>query len=391
MSFYDDASLVVIPSAQKTSKLYAVKPTDGSGDLTFTRTGDTATRVNSAGLIEPVLANVPRLDYLGSTCPRLLLEPQRTNLKTYSEDFSAGAGWSTSTAGGSTVTYTANYGISPDGYQNADRLQLALNGGPYADYLSGNTITNGTTYTYSIYVKSLSGTVSFYFLGGTPAGNILKTATTEWTRITHTFTASSTVTYPRFLIEAGASSSVDLLIWGAQLEAGAYATSYIPTLAASATRGADACSKTGISSLIGQTEGVLFYDFVWNGNPVALGDYPVMIYGASYNDFLGLSTYASSPSFYSYVGGSNVVAIAGATMVVGQRYKMAMAYKLNDYAFYVNGSLVGVDTSAGIPASMANLRTDNPFGGRVASTGINQAILFKTRLTNAELAQLTAL
>jgi hypothetical protein len=78
-------------------------------------------------------------------------------------------------------------------------------------------------------------------------------------------------------------------------------------------------------------------------------------------------------------------------MVVGQRYKMAMAYKLNDYAFYVNGSLVGVDTSAGIPASMANLRTDNPFGGRVASTGINQAILFKTRLTNAELAQLTAL
>ena len=57
-SFYDDASLVVIPSGYQTSKVYAEKPTDGSGDLTFTRTGDTATRVNSAGLIEKVRTNL---------------------------------------------------------------------------------------------------------------------------------------------------------------------------------------------------------------------------------------------------------------------------------------------------------------------------------------------
>jgi hypothetical protein len=58
MSFYDDASLVVIPSGFKTSKVYAEKPTDGSGDLSFTRTGDTATRVGPDGLIQKVRTNV---------------------------------------------------------------------------------------------------------------------------------------------------------------------------------------------------------------------------------------------------------------------------------------------------------------------------------------------
>ena len=58
MSFFEDASLVLIPSAQKTSKVYSVKPTDGTGDLTFTRTADTATLVGPDGLIEKVRTNV---------------------------------------------------------------------------------------------------------------------------------------------------------------------------------------------------------------------------------------------------------------------------------------------------------------------------------------------
>jgi hypothetical protein len=58
MSFFEDASLVLIPSAQKTSKVYSVKPTDGTGDLTFTRSNDTATRVGPDGLIEKVRTNL---------------------------------------------------------------------------------------------------------------------------------------------------------------------------------------------------------------------------------------------------------------------------------------------------------------------------------------------
>jgi hypothetical protein len=86
MSLFDDASLVMIPSAYKDGKLYSIKPTDGSGDFTFSRS-TAATRVNADGLIESVTDNVPRLDYTDSSCPALKLEPQRTNLIEYSEAF----------------------------------------------------------------------------------------------------------------------------------------------------------------------------------------------------------------------------------------------------------------------------------------------------------------
>jgi hypothetical protein len=76
--FYDLASLVLVPSGYKASKVYAQKPLTADGQLTFSR-ASTATRVNASGLVETVASNVPRLDYLGSTCPKLLLEPQRRN------------------------------------------------------------------------------------------------------------------------------------------------------------------------------------------------------------------------------------------------------------------------------------------------------------------------
>ena len=78
MSTYEDASLIYYPSGYKAGKAYSLKPTDGTGDLTFTR-ASTATRVNESGLIESVATGVPRIDFtLG--CGKLLLEPQRSNL-----------------------------------------------------------------------------------------------------------------------------------------------------------------------------------------------------------------------------------------------------------------------------------------------------------------------
>ena len=71
MSLLDTASLIVTPNGYKASKLYSVKPTDASGDMTVVR-ATTATRVNSAGLIESVAINVPRLDYTGGGCPSIL-------------------------------------------------------------------------------------------------------------------------------------------------------------------------------------------------------------------------------------------------------------------------------------------------------------------------------
>jgi hypothetical protein len=149
MSFYDDASLVVIPSAQKTSKVYSVKPTDGTGDLTFTR-ASTATRVNSSGLIEAVASNVPRLDYLGSTCPRLNLEPQRSNVALNSETFVFNTG----------TTVTLNNTASPDGFVSADKIVEDTSTGTHISNFTGilGGSVDSSPYSVSVFLKAAGRT-----------------------------------------------------------------------------------------------------------------------------------------------------------------------------------------------------------------------------------------
>lgn len=242
---YNDASIIITPNGVKAGKLYALK----GDDLTVTR-ATSATRVNASGLIETVGANVPRLDYTNGTCPSILVEPQRTNLLNYSEDFTSTRGWVSSVDTTSTATLTSNYGVAPDGTNTADRIQLALNSGTYADWLTvKNVLTIGQTYTYSIYLKSLTSNCSLYFLNLEFGSGILNNVKTRWLKHTYTFTATSTNLVPRFLIEGASSTIVDILVWGMQLELGSNATSYIPTTSASVTRNADVISKTGISGI----------------------------------------------------------------------------------------------------------------------------------------------
>ena len=126
---YDKASLVQIPSGYKSGTLYSVVPNTADGDFDFTR-GSTATRVNKDGLIETVASGVPRLDYplldgVVQDCPTLLLEPQRTNSITYSEDFSDSS-WNKNNA-----TVTSNNTTAPDGTTNADKI-TSTGTAPYA-------------------------------------------------------------------------------------------------------------------------------------------------------------------------------------------------------------------------------------------------------------------
>jgi hypothetical protein len=147
MSLYNDASLLLIPSGYKSGKVYCQKPTDGDGDLTFTR-ASSATRVNSDGLIESVATGVPRLDYSQGSCPSLLLEPQRTNLVLYSEEFDNASWEKTNT------TITANSTTSPDGNTTADKIvETTANGEHNVRQDSGLSVLS-TTYTFSIYAKS---------------------------------------------------------------------------------------------------------------------------------------------------------------------------------------------------------------------------------------------
>jgi hypothetical protein len=409
--FYDLASLVVIPSGYKASTIYAQKPLTTDGQLSFTR-ASTATRVNSSGLIEAVASNVPRLDYLGSSCPRLLLEGQRSNLITFSEQLDNASVWYSAN-----TTITANIATSPDGTQNADRFATTAANGYFSNAVAVTISADASTYTQSVFVKWQSGSevvkLRAALTGGTSVakesiinirtGVVVSTDTTAqvvsygngWYRISHQATNNSTNTtavYQFYPTNDGTNTNV-IYLWGAQLEAGSYATSYIPTLSASATRGADAASKTGISSLIGQTEGVAFIDFVWNGL-TGVGSYPRIIELATdSNNIIQLYSIAGTTSWgWDIINGGVVQFTGSSTMALG-RNKIAVGYKLNDMVIYKNGTLVASDATCTVPATSALGVTGifNGTAGAQLAASVNQALLFKTRLTNAQLAELTTL
>jgi hypothetical protein len=259
MSLLTKASLVMTPNAIKSNKVYSIIPSNGNGDLTFTR-DTSATQINSLGNVENVLTTIPRLNYdtVGG-CPSLLLEPQRMNLLSYSDDFSF-ASWIKK----GLTTISINSTISPDGTINADTLNNA-SGSLVWD--SGNTLQRDilisalTTYTFSVYVKSLGSTTFSIGLRNQSTGAIVSAnivPNSQWQRIsvTQTTTVNTSI---GFLF---GNTNGNVAIWGAQLEQGAYPTSYIPTTTTALTRNADVITRNNIytNGLITDSGGTWFIE-----------------------------------------------------------------------------------------------------------------------------------
>lgn len=406
MSLFESASLCVTPNGTKASKLYAVKPTDGSGDLTVTR-ATTATRVNSAGLIESVASNVPRLDYTNSTCPSILVEPQRTNLLLRSEEFD-NISWIKSSS-----NVTSNATTAPDGTTTADKL---TEDNTNANHLIQQVIVaSNASYTFSVFAKkaernwvvlrsvnaSFQNVKAWFNIDAGTIGTLENGATAKITNFSNGWyklemTIPSYSTGFEFRISTSTGNGVDsytgttgngVYLWGGQLEAGSYATSYIPTTSSSVTRNADVISKTGISSLIGQTEGTMFVDFYNEGN----ANYnPCSINAGGYENAVYFEMYLNNMYGVIWNGAAQQFIFNAGSLSIG-RHKMAIAYKLNDIAFYIDGVLKATDTNATIPSCS---RVDV---GNIASNSssdlskTNDMVLWKTRLTNAELATLTTI
>ena len=382
MSLLNSASLVVTPNGYKEGTLYSVIPNTTLGDMTVVR-ATTATRVNSAGLIESMANNVPRLDYSNGSCPSLLVEPQRTNLFTYSEQLQTG------TSG--TITVTPNTAISPDGTQNADSLG--------AGYLTKSISATSGTWTYSAFVKYLSSnTVNIYIYDGVYYDATFNVSTGVVTSSSAGVTASiqnmgngwyrciMTATTANNVSEVGFNSG-NVYAWGAQLEAGSYPTSYIPTTSAAVTRNADAIYKTGISSLIGQTSGSVFFDFTVDTISSQTSD-PVLWYmkdGGVGERYVEL--YSSGNLAYVEYTTLTISNIVKTGLTVG-RHKCAIAYAANDFVFYVDGVQVGTDTS-GTPSGFSTFALQYYNSTYLGQQYVNSVAIFPTRLTNAELASLT--
>jgi hypothetical protein len=340
--------------------------------------------------------NVPRLTYQngGGGCPSLLLEKQSTNLLKYSEQFDESYWTKAQGNGGSLPIITANYGVSPDGTQNADRIQLTrttqTSSFSYVYQTYSGTI--GVAYTWSVWLKSLSGTPSVALsYDGSSYVNIV-TLTTEWQRYTFTSNAIGTDLQATFLLFqnlSGTSLSADFLAWGAQLEASSYPTSYIPSTSSSATRVADACFKTGISSLIGQTEGTLFFEGSQIGAATSV---PFQLSDTTNANRVQIEIQnTGAPLLVASSGGVNVAVIIGSSYTIGQNRKIAVTYKNNDFRLYQNGVLIGSDTSGSVPLSLTAMYLGAEITTPYPNLEIKQIVNFKTSLSDAECIALTTL
>jgi hypothetical protein len=322
--------------------------------------------------------NIPRIDYTNGTCPSLLVEPQRTNLILYSEQFD-NADWSKLNA-----TITANTTTSPSGVSNADTLVIT-SGGYLLKLLTSFSAVSGQSITASIFVKNQ--TTNFLGFGGaTIAGTdvySIENYGNGWYRhkVTRTFTVT-VVGLIQYIIFDKVGTH---FIWGAQLEAGAYGTSYIPTIASSVTRNADVISKTGISSLIGQTEGTIFIDFNVNNLTSQTAD-PV-IFSTSGTNYIRLSV----ARVISYFESNTVSIVSASNVIINGRNKIAVNYKNNDFSLYVNGVLVGSNNSGAVVAKSNFALNYLPTSIFDPSLFYNSIQLYKTKLTNAESIAITTI
>lgn len=346
--------------------------------ITFSRSLDTATRINSSGFIESVAANTPRFDYTlntGGSCKGLLIEEQRTNLLLHSSNFSD-AVWTKSD-----VTVANNATTAPDGTVTACSFTATSSDCAVVQQAS---VTNGTTYVFSVYLKADATTSIDLYINTNGAGsyvNLPITITTQWTRFEFPFTATGTSCY--VLIGGGGSfSSPEVFYsWGAQLEAGAFATSYIPTTTTALTRNADVATMTGtnFSSWWTATTGATNVSAV---PKATTGTNPLFqIDDNTADNVISLRGNAANPELYIKATTDQAQIDAG-TIVANTAYKLAGAWNTNSCAAAQNGAAAVTDTSATIPTvTQTRIGSD---GTNYANAWLQKINYWPQRITNNE-------
>ena len=397
-------SLAMIPSGYKASKVYSVLPESGVGDFDFTR-ATTATRVNSSGLIEEMAINVPRLNYplidgVVNGCPSLLLEPQRTNLITYSEDFSQGY-W---TKNGASVTSGF---LSPDGTANAFKLvEDSANSEHFIQAQNISIVSD--KYSFTMFAKAseitklrVRGANYFTNIAGADFDLTSKTATNlstgidakivemgnGWFKCTFTsldngFVGSNGHFRVYLLDDTGSTSytgdgTSGVYIWGAMLEQGSYPTSYIPTNGSSVTRNAETCNGAGDAATFNDSEGVLMAEISALGNSqiyklISISD------GTNNNRVtLGYNNSAINKFYFQLKANSSSIWSLNIEKNINVS-KIAFKYKSGQQSVFVDGFEVVNKTDAfTFSSNLSDLSfleqgTSNPFYGKTKQIAILQ-------------------
>jgi hypothetical protein len=340
----------------------------------------------------------------------LLIEEQRTNSLTFSEQFDD-ASWVKSNS-----TITANTIVSPNGTLDADKF--VSNSGQTGNVNKPSlSFTSGTVYTASFYAKkgefdsillrvgsaAFTGTVAARTVTFNLTSGTVTTTGASWTsasmtavgngwyRCVGTISATSTASDTLFLVGNNTGDGTSgIFIWGAQLEAGAFPTSYIPTTTAAATRAADVAVMQGanFSNWYNQTEGALFAEYaaIFNTNREVLD----LNDGTANNRVQMRIASGSQAQFSISVGGTNQVNIApSGYSTIGQTYKRAIALKVDDFSQVIDGVVTGTDSLGSLPSvDRMSIGVNLSAGGGVGH--IRRIAYYPRRLSNAELQGVTA-
>ena len=375
--------------------------------LEFFKNSSFSGSIDNVSVIEITTdTSLPRINYEGfsydgsgnvvpdSGCGSWLFEPQSTNLITQSELFSD-ATW-TKVGGGAAddTIITSNYATSPDGTNNASRAQFNAVGtanGDRANLYANINVTSGQTFTMSFYGKSATATNEEVVLRMGSVQQVSVTLTQEYQRFSHTYTVTSSGA-KNFGIQIRGNSAVtsaDIIIWGFQVEQQSYATSYIPTSGSSVTRNQDVCTNGGSLASINSTEGVLYAEIA------ALAD-------DGTTRFLGLNDGSNSNRvvilYFSSTNKIRAIVSSGGTKYVDINYqltnildfhKVAIKYKLNDFAFWIDGVEVATDTSLNAPIGLDRL--DFLLAGANNFFGKTKALAVFPYLSDQELTALTTI
>ena len=349
--------------------LSLIDAVSGQQLITFTRASD-GTFVGSNGLIQTAGTNVPRFTHDPVTLESLglLVEEQRANLLLRSEELET-------TWGSNNYTITSNLTAAPDGANTADKL-IRNTLDATAPVSQNVTVSASTAYTLSLYAKAAEwgkiglregSTTGNYVTFDLATASVVSTQIATgsiasvgngWFRLTMTMTTSGgqssygvrviplppsyTSGTPNYSFAGDGTSG--LFIWGAQLEAGASATSYIPTTTATVTRSASVADV--INQSIASNIRTLYLEF---RSPASGTRGVVSLNDNTANERVNMLTSGTDPRLVVVDGGVEQANINGGTITANTRTRVAVRINENDFAISINGAAVVTDTSGTLP------------------------------------------
>jgi len=361
--------------------------------------------IDNVSVKEATIDNLPRVDYTDGTSS-LLVEPQRRNLLEYSESIS---NLSSNTNGTGTFTITDNYTDSPQGVQNASRVQMSIvdtdDTNNYRLINTGSVMTNGVTREISFYAKSLTGLNQDVLVYWSYDQQIV-TLTNDWQRFEISGTSANSGAV--FIGTRGGSgnyfsggdANLDFALWGLQVEddgsggGSSYPTSYVKTSGGTVTRVQETYEKTGISDKINSDEGVLFVEMAALSDDgtlrcITLSDGGTtnrvfILYNTTSNSIRALVVSTSTSGGISFDEEHTVTSTL-------DFHKIAIKWKLNDFALWIDGDEVATDTSGAAPVGLDRIVFDVGNGTYDFYGKVKQLQVYKTALSDSELETLTTI